>query len=148
MKNLTQESKEGKKWVSFFCLNTRIGSESGSHFASKRKKYFNETGAPLTKLSLVGNNLIIPGQGEFGNLIPAWDAKIANLFLQYSMVLVHMGNTVLLQKKISGSKKIVTAFRQVFSAIRNSTRRYVLRLTSRISTAVTRSLKGHQREIG
>ncbi len=26
----------------------------------------------LTKLSLTGNNLIIPGQGEFGSDIPAW----------------------------------------------------------------------------
>jgi hypothetical protein len=38
---------------------------------------------PQAKLSLAGNNLIIPGQGEFGvSDIPAGDGKIANLFLQ------------------------------------------------------------------
>ncbi len=36
----------------------------------------------LTKLSMEGNNLIIPGQGEFGKWHPAGDGKIANLFLQ------------------------------------------------------------------
>jgi len=36
----------------------------------------------LTKLSLAGKNVIIPGQGEFGSDIPAWDRKTANLFLQ------------------------------------------------------------------
>jgi hypothetical protein len=35
----------------------------------------------LTKLSLAGNPLIIPGQGLFGySDIPAGDSKIANLF--------------------------------------------------------------------
>jgi hypothetical protein len=34
----------------------------------------------LTKLSLAGNNLIIPGQREFD--IPAGDGKTANLFSQ------------------------------------------------------------------
>ncbi len=35
----------------------------------------------LTKLSLAGKNLIIPGQGEFGYTdIPAGDGKIANPF--------------------------------------------------------------------
>ncbi len=39
-------------------------------------------GMSLTKLSLGGNNLIIPGQWEFGTVsdIPAEDGKIANLF--------------------------------------------------------------------
>jgi hypothetical protein len=37
----------------------------------------------LTKLSLAGINLFIPGQGEFGNSdIPAGYRKIANLLLQ------------------------------------------------------------------
>jgi len=37
----------------------------------------------LTKLPLDGNNLIIPGQGEFGiSDIPAGDGKNDNLFLQ------------------------------------------------------------------
>jgi hypothetical protein len=38
----------------------------------------------LKKLSLAGNNLIIPDQGEFGKDIPAGDGKISNLFLQCS----------------------------------------------------------------
>jgi hypothetical protein len=39
----------------------------------------------LTKLSLGGNNLVIPAQGEFGSLvsdIPAGEGKMAYLFLQ------------------------------------------------------------------
>ncbi len=39
----------------------------------------------LTKLSLAGKSLIIPGQGEFVCDIPAGDGKIANLF--YSVLL-------------------------------------------------------------
>jgi hypothetical protein len=39
------------------------------------------------QLSLVGNNLIIPGQGEFAvSDIPAGDGKIANLFLQCTYI--------------------------------------------------------------
>jgi hypothetical protein len=34
----------------------------------------------LTKLSLAGKNLIIPGQGKFGQWHPAWNGKIDNLF--------------------------------------------------------------------
>jgi hypothetical protein len=34
----------------------------------------------LTKHSLAGNNLIIPGQGEFIRYIPAEDRKIADFF--------------------------------------------------------------------
>jgi hypothetical protein len=42
-------------------------------------------GMSLTKLSLAGTNLIIPGQGEFGiSDIPAGDGKTCNLF--YSAV--------------------------------------------------------------
>jgi hypothetical protein len=37
----------------------------------------------LTKLSLAGNSLIIPGQGQFSCDIPAGDGKIANLCLQF-----------------------------------------------------------------
>ncbi len=47
-------------------------------------------GMSLTKLSLVGNNLIFPGHGEFGKWHPGWDVKTANLFLQFkycSMIL-------------------------------------------------------------
>jgi hypothetical protein len=36
-------------------------------------------GISLSKLFLAGNNLNIPGQGEFGD-IPAGDGKTANLF--------------------------------------------------------------------
>jgi hypothetical protein len=37
----------------------------------------------LTKLSLAGKSLIIPGQGEFGD-IPAGDMKTASLFYSAS----------------------------------------------------------------
>jgi hypothetical protein len=50
MKNSTQESKEAKKWVSFFRLNTRIGSEN----ETKRKKYFNETDGRTLNQTLPG----------------------------------------------------------------------------------------------
>ncbi len=36
---------------------------------------------PLPKLSLGGNNLTIPGQGEFGNWHPGW-GKTTKPFLQ------------------------------------------------------------------
>jgi hypothetical protein len=37
----------------------------------------------FTKLSLGGNNLIIPAQGEFGKAdVPAGDGNVANLFLR------------------------------------------------------------------
>ncbi len=36
----------------------------------------------LTKLSLAGNNLTIPGQGEYGSDISVGDGKISNIFLQ------------------------------------------------------------------
>jgi hypothetical protein len=38
-------------------------------------------GLSLTKLSLAGNYLIIPGQGVFGDVL-AGDGKIVNFFLQ------------------------------------------------------------------
>jgi hypothetical protein len=37
----------------------------------------------VTKLSLAGNNIIIPGQGEFG-VIPTGDGKIDILFYSVS----------------------------------------------------------------
>jgi hypothetical protein len=40
-------------------------------------------GMSLTKLSLAGKNLIIPGRGELGkHVIPAGDGKTASIFLQ------------------------------------------------------------------
>ncbi len=41
--------------------------------------FLSPAGMSLTNLPLAGNNLIIPGQGEFGD-IPAEDGKINNLF--------------------------------------------------------------------
>jgi hypothetical protein len=38
-------------------------------------------GMSLIKLSLTGNNLIIPGQGEFGSCHPGWGQENDNLFL-------------------------------------------------------------------
>jgi len=41
-------------------------------------------GMSLTKLSMAGNNLIVPGQEEFGySDVPAWNAKIVNHFTVY-----------------------------------------------------------------
>ncbi len=48
-------------------------------------------GMSLAKLSLVGKNLINPGQGGFGYWHPGWgggDGKIANLFSQ-CIVIIH-----------------------------------------------------------
>jgi hypothetical protein len=44
-------------------------------------------GMSLAELSLAGNNLIIPGQGEFGSDIPAGDGKIDNLFYSVFVLL-------------------------------------------------------------
>jgi hypothetical protein len=41
----------------------------------------------ITKLSLAGNSKIIPGQGEFGQCIPAEEGKIANFFVTVLVVL-------------------------------------------------------------
>jgi hypothetical protein len=38
----------------------------------------------LTKLSLAGNNLIVPGHGDIDNDIPAGEGKYDRLFLQCS----------------------------------------------------------------
>ncbi len=46
-------------------------------------------GMSLTKLSLAGNNLIIPGQTEFVRDIPTGDRKTANLFLQCTLTDIH-----------------------------------------------------------
>jgi hypothetical protein len=43
-------------------------------------------GMSLTNLFLAGNILIIPRQGEFGYDIPAGDGKIANFFLQCTIL--------------------------------------------------------------
>jgi hypothetical protein len=55
-----------------------------SHTVKRLAIYPSPAGTPLTKLSLAGNNLIIPGQrpGSLVSDIPAGDGKIANLFLQ------------------------------------------------------------------
>ncbi len=53
-------------------------------------------GMSLTKLSLAGNNLIIPGHGEcWVSDTPVGDGKIANLFLQCN-------DLVLLRKQGAG----------------------------------------------
>jgi hypothetical protein len=46
----------------------------------------------LTKLSLDGSNLIIPGRGSFVSDIPAGDGKIINLF--YSVAFPVLTSTV------------------------------------------------------
>jgi hypothetical protein len=49
----------------------------------------------LTKLSLAGKNLIVPGQGEFSERHPGWgwNGKIANLFYSvFTRTAVHGNN--------------------------------------------------------
>jgi hypothetical protein len=46
-------------------------------------------GMSLTKLFLAGNNLIIPGQGKFGD-IPAGDGKIFNIFYSDMLLLLEV----------------------------------------------------------
>ncbi len=56
-----------------------------SYTVKKRLPIFpSPAGMSQTKLSLAGNNYIIPRQGEFSVIsdIPAGDGKIANLFVQ------------------------------------------------------------------
>jgi hypothetical protein len=52
----------------------------------------------LTKVSLGGNNLIIPAQGEFGTRHPGWglECRVANLF--YSVVLGLVSDPELIEK--------------------------------------------------
>jgi hypothetical protein len=42
---------------------------------------------PLTKLSLAGKNLIIPGHGEFGKLHPGWGWENCQPF--FTMYIMH-----------------------------------------------------------
>jgi hypothetical protein len=48
----------------------------------KRLPIFSSPAGMLTKLSLAGNNLIIPGQGEFGWCHPGWGRRNRKPFLQ------------------------------------------------------------------
>ncbi len=50
----------------------------------------------LTNLSLAGNNLIIPGQGEFGLWHPGWDGKMDNLLVQCRHLknLLHLASAI------------------------------------------------------
>ncbi len=82
----------------------RVGRSTLGVRCKKRFAIFpSPAGMSLTKLSLAGNNLIIPGQREFGfSDIPAGDGNIANHFFtvystMYSMYLL-LGNTALLAR--------------------------------------------------
>ncbi len=72
-------------------------------------------GMSLTKLSLVGNNLIIPGQGEFGKWHPHLGRKTANLFysvghvLRILCTLSEESHTNLLNKKKPPNNKPIQA---------------------------------------
>ncbi len=57
------------------------------HCKKRLAVFLSLAGMSLTKLSLAGNNLIIPGQGEFGKCdIPPGEGKIANLFYSVAVV--------------------------------------------------------------
>ncbi len=60
------------------------------HFIHCKKRlavFPSPAGMSLTELSLAGNNLIIPGQGEFGvSDIPAGEWKTAKVFLQCMII--------------------------------------------------------------
>jgi hypothetical protein len=47
-------------------------------------------GMSLTKLSLAGKNLIIPGQRKFGKWHPGWDGKTANIFYSVNVCLANI----------------------------------------------------------
>jgi hypothetical protein len=67
-----------QNWASLFLQH--LGKHSKQFFSSLIWCY---TGMSLTKLSLAGNYLIIPGQGEFGKWHPAWGRE--NRYIFYSV---------------------------------------------------------------
>jgi hypothetical protein len=77
---------EYTKFMLSFCLP---GSATFMLHCKKGLAIFpSPAGVSVTKLSLAGNYLINPGQGEFGySNIPTRDGKIANLF--YSVNCAH-----------------------------------------------------------
>ncbi len=59
--------------------------DGGIHCKKRLAVFPSPAGMLLTKLSLAGNNLVIPGQKEFGiRNVPAGGRKINKLFLQCS----------------------------------------------------------------
>jgi hypothetical protein len=64
----------------FFALE---GLQCGVYTVKKCLPFFpSPAGMSLTKLSLAGNHLIIPRQGDWLGHIPAGDGKVESIFLQ------------------------------------------------------------------
>jgi hypothetical protein len=83
MPSLREVAHDG--WLCIFIKCQQLEIPSGLPLPCKKRLTIFQSPPEmlLTKLSLAGNPLIIPGQGVFGySDIPAWDGKIANLFLQ------------------------------------------------------------------
>jgi hypothetical protein len=70
----------GNEEITPLLLNTG----GNTHCKKKLAIYPSPAGMSLTKLSLAGNSLIIPGQGEFGK---SGNGKTANLFIQCSQAM-------------------------------------------------------------
>ncbi len=63
-----------------YILGLLVTSSPKRHCKKRLAVFPSPAWMSLTKLSLAGNNLIIPNQGEFGKWHPVWDGKIAILF--------------------------------------------------------------------
>ncbi len=62
-----------------------ISTESTVYTVKKGYDFPSPAGMSLTRLSLAGNNLSIPGQAEFGTWHPGWVRENRWLFIQYSV---------------------------------------------------------------
>ncbi len=76
-----------------FLLTICTLAKSSHVYCKKRFAIFpSPAGMSLTKLSLAKNNLIVPGQGQFGD-IPAENGKIYNLFYSAGVLSIHLLQT-------------------------------------------------------
>jgi hypothetical protein len=76
--------REGASLVQSTIMFPPVRDILGMHCKKRFAIFPSPAGMSLTKLSLAGNNLIYPVQGEFGLWHPSWQGKIVNLF--YSVV--------------------------------------------------------------
>ncbi len=81
--NSLAEKRRAENWklVTLCRVAISILFIPGIHCKKRFVIFPSPAGVSLTKLSVAGNDLVIPGQGEFGD-IPAGDGKMTNLFLQ------------------------------------------------------------------
>ncbi len=69
-------------------LKSLYKSVHSLHCKKRLAVFPSPAGMSLTKLSLAGNNLIIPTQGEFGKWHPGWGRKTANIFYSVQTVFI------------------------------------------------------------